>query len=182
VKFLLALILMLMVPISVNAMDQYYKSGVTWGQQITLRQNISVQSISPLSSHDLYVMNKTYKLTKQLFFSYWGLQQDQCCFGHLKIKIVRNHFDLSNYKYFPDELEYADPPGEGGKIIFGRYFRLANTLYVVRPNEIKYYWKRDFAHEILHYLFDECNMKFYNDDAEHQKIYEFFRKHNKKYN
>lgn len=174
---LLVLALMMMVPTSVNARDEYYKSGVTWNQQITVKPNIDIQSVPLLSKSDIRTMHRTYKLTKKLFFRYWLVEPNQCSLGRLKIKVVRNHFDLSNRTYFPGEAQYADPPGEGTAVIFGRYFRKANTLYVVQPDEIKYYWKRDFAHEVLHYLFDECEMKFSSDNMEHQRVHEFLQEH-----
>lgn len=167
----------MMIPVSANARDEYHKSGISWNQHITLRPNISVKSVPQLSKYDLQMMRKTYKLTEKLFFEHWYVKPKQCNLGKLKIKVVRNHFDLSNRTYFPDEAQYASVPGEGTSVIFGRYFRLANTLYVVQPDDIKYWWRRDFAHEVLHYLFDECGIKFRNDNVEHKKVKEFLTEH-----
>lgn len=176
-KFLwLILALTLSIPGFVYAKDKYFRSNVVWHRSVKLIQNIDVKSVSKLSKYDIYLMRRTYNITKKLFFLYW-YEENKCQLGQLKIKIVRSHYDLSNHEYFPEEYVYADLPDEGTAIIFGRYFRVTNTLYVVSPNEIKYHWKRDFAHEILHYFFDECGVSFINNNAEHIKVYEFLNKH-----
>ena len=124
-KLILAFILV--TPCSAYAYDQYYKSGVKWSEQIELKSNVSVWSMSKLSKYDVNLMHKIYDLTEKLFFSYFDLKPNQCNLGHLKIKFVKNHYDLSNHKYFPNEAEYADHPSQGTKIIFGRYYRITNV-------------------------------------------------------
>jgi hypothetical protein len=71
----------------------------------------------------------------------------------------------------------ADPPGKGNSVMFGRYYRTSNTLYVIRPDNIRWDWNLAFSHEVLHYLFDECKMHFVNDNQEHKVIYKFLKVH-----
>lgn len=176
---LLALFFCFMLPGVSQAKDRYYKSGVTWQTSFTIGDNVTVRSAFQLDSREVQIINTVYKRTRKKFFRSWGIKPTQCRLGHLNVRIVRDHFDLDNREFFPEEPVYADLPWEGTEIIFGRYYRKANTIYIVPLKLKKYYWRKNFAHELLHYFFDECGVRFSNIDEEHIIIDDFLFKYRK---
>lgn len=71
---------------------------------------------------------------------------------------------INNFKYF--EKGSSGP----NKIIFGRYFKEDNYLYIT-PEFFRV--PEFFAHELAHYFYDECGFTFENDMAEEKRTYEF---------
>lgn len=172
---LIFIILALIIPCVVFAGDNYRnrKTNAVWKTEFTINTHVNIKSVNLLGAKHVSLIYKTYELTENKFLKFWRLKHNECKFGPLEVRIVKNHQELDNRTYFPGEDEYADLPGEGTEIIYGRYFRLTNRLYMVPPYVSKYYWRKNFAHELVHYFFDECGIKFVNDTEEHKEINRF---------
>lgn len=155
------------------AKDNYFKSMNIRKTEFKINKITTIDSMVILDNNQKQIIKKIFNETKIKFYKYFNISR--CGLGPLKVIIVTSHLELDNRLYFPSENVYADAPGEGNKIIFGRYFRQANTLYIVPPDFKKYYWKDNFAHEPLHYFFDECKMGNRDVDWEHTQIEEFLR-------
>jgi hypothetical protein len=174
---LIFIILALLIPCTVSARDNYYKANAVWNTEFTIDTHVNVKSTNLLGTNHIILVKKTYGLAENKFLQFWHLKHNECRFLPLEVRIVKGHKELDNREYFPNENDYADSPEEGTEIITGRYFRLTNRLYVVPPYTNKYYWKKNFVHETLHYFFDECGIKFADDDKEHKVIEKFLQKY-----
>jgi len=80
------------------------------------------------------------------------------------------HSDAKLNIFIVDEKDINNPrifskKGSAGKVIYGRYFRETNELYIT-PEFLE---KPEFlAHEMAHYFYDECR-----DEVEENRAYEF---------
>lgn len=174
---LIFILLALMMPHSVGARDNYDKSNIEWKTEFTIDTHVNVKSANLLGAKHIRLIHETYELAETKFLKFWRLEHNECRFKPLEVRIVKSDKELDNKLYFPDEDEYADKPGEGLEIIFGRYYTISNTLYIVPPYISKYYWRKNFVHETLHYFFSECGIQFSSDDEEHKTIESFIIKH-----
>lgn len=118
---------------------------------------------------DTKLIRSTYYEAKKSFFEFWGFSRDQCDLDNLYVYIVAEK-DLINPRYFPGEKL-----APSGFIIYGRYFREKNKLYIVPPDLSIYYWRKYFAHELAHYFFDDCGIKFPNNYVEHKFLDKFIK-------
>lgn len=173
--FLSILIIILFSSISAEARDEYFRANPKWRSSFNIKENVEVTSVWKLNDRQIKLIKHLYRITKDEFDETFGPFIEKCDTDDLKIRVVKSHHELNNREYFPGESTYADEPHEGNEIIFGRYYRRANTLYIVPPNFSEYYWKENFAHEILHYFFDICNIEFANNNKEHIIVDRFLR-------
>jgi len=174
-KYLWAAFIMMFISSSGHARDNY--PDVEWGSQFFITTNVNVSSVHKLNKRQKKIVKNTYKQTEAKFFQYWDIDREKCRLGPLTIIIVKGHKELDSKKNFPNENTYADKPGEGGDIIFGRYYSYTNKLFIVPVNTGLYYWRANFSHEVVHYLFDECDIKFDSLEKEHVAIDMFLRDH-----
>lgn len=124
----------------------------------TVNGGIKLKSSLPLKNWKIEKIRQIYFSAEYLFFH--EFENIECLdLGPLEIRIVSANI-LRDKKYF----EYAEPRN------FGRYFESSNTIYII--NEV-FEHPEYLAHELAHYFYDECGIKFINDDAEHVKVYRF---------
>jgi len=118
----------------------------------------------------MQLINQTFNRAEREFFKFQRISGTQCGFGYLEVRIIREQ-DLDNRKYFAGEeaFSYDD------NIVFGRYFKQTNILYVVPPYLGLYYWRKNFAHELMHYFYDDCGITFLNIDIEHKAIDQYLK-------
>jgi hypothetical protein len=132
-----------------------------------------IKSTKYLTNFQITIVVNTFEDTEKRFFSYFNIDKKRCRLNIVNIIVVENPHILNNKNIFPNEDVYSDnKPGES-KIVFGRYFSITNNLYIIPINLKKYYWRSNFAHELLHYFFDECNITFDNINIEHKYIDNF---------
>lgn len=163
------LIVALLFPAQLLASDMYEQvAQPKWKHSFVIFDNVNVKSLWKISNNKIEMMKTTYALIKKAFFSWYGLDPTECKNAELNVKIVDEHI-LDDRHYFPDEEAYAGK----GEIVFGRYYRDTNVLYIVPPNLKKYYWKEDFAHELAHHFFNDCGIIFINSADEHAAMERF---------
>jgi len=147
-----------------------------WIASKNFGHGITLKSTEALSFSQIQLLKNTFDDTETRFFPYYNISRDSCEYGPLDIRVVKDYSVLNNKAYFPnlDKESYAGP----GERIFGRYFRDGNILYIIAPRPYVYDWKHDFAHELLHYFFDDCGRvvngaKIINNDDEHRFVNKF---------
>lgn len=162
-------VLLLLISFPAQAYDAYQlRCNSNW-QTITDIDNEPVQSIYMLSDKELRLMTNAYEHVQKSFFAFYAISAAQCRQNQVRILIV-NQDALDSRICFPDEYDYA----RKGEILFGRYFKTENALYIVSPN-LKAYprWKDYFAHELAHHFFNDCGWKFESDYVEHLYVEKF---------
>jgi hypothetical protein len=112
---------------------------------------ITLKSVDSLNDEQIKGIKNTFNDVKVRFFKYYHVSPTDCSFDPLEIRVVKNSTDLSNERYFPVSSE------DRGYRIYGWYFPNSNELYITTPNGWTK-WNRWFAHELLHYFFDDCGM------------------------
>ncbi len=152
-----------------------YTPTRSWKTTFTIGKEAKVKSVNPLTSMQTKVIKQAFRNTKRRFFVHFDVEQDTCRLDPVNIIIVGDNEELDDKNNFPGERVYSDKPGEGTKIVFGRYFTITNNLYIVPVNLQKYYWRQNLAHELTHYLFDECGITFENINEEHEYVDGFLR-------
>lgn len=171
----------ILIPLLLLSADNYYmKSKAVCKTEININ-NAIICSINKLKNRDIKIISEVYHNFDKRFFDFYNINRQECKRISVKINIVKNHNELSNKSYFPNEDEYADI-NIPGSIIFGRYFRSRGTMYIVPPILSLYYWKKGFAHELTHHYFNICNIKFKNDREEHLEIEKFLNEYNTIFN
>jgi hypothetical protein len=149
--------------------NNFIMEGKEKDWHITLKlinDNIILKSIAPITEKDISAFKAIYLKVKTKYFEYANINSITCKNKQLEIRIVTEQI-LDNRKYFPNEDTYAT----SGTIIFGRYFQYSNILYIVPPDFEKYYWENNFAHELLHYFRDDCELvRETNNLKEHEII------------
>ena len=109
-------------------------------------------------------MRKTASLYKDINKQFNSFENKNCQpRGTLNIFII-NEKDINNSRYFEKGSSGPD------KIIFGRYFKTNNSLYIT-PEFFRV--PEYFAHELAHYFYDECGFAFGSDMAEEKQAYKF---------
>jgi len=158
-----------------HAKDNY--PNLVWGTTFNINPNVRVKSAKVLTKHQQRIMRDTYTTTEQKFFKYWDIDRNMCRLNPLEVVVVKSHHELNDREKFPDETAYADKPGEGNNIIFGRYYVYLDKLFIIPVLPQKYFWRANFSHEVLHYLFDECGVEFESLEEEHAIISDFLEVH-----
>jgi len=171
-RFILVLMCM-MIPTSIFAKDKYVENArPDWNTDTTINKVVKVKSQISLTKKQIELIRKTYRNAESKFFEYWKIDRRECSSDVVEVRII-TEYELDNRTYFPGEDDYTDASGT----VIGRYFRHSNVLYIVPPYPAKYYWRKDFAHELAHYFYDDCGIKFLSDYNEHIAIREFLNKH-----
>lgn len=160
---------------SVGYARDAYTPGKTWETIFKIGSEARITSAKKLTKTQIRIVRQTFNNTKTRFFKYYSVSEEMCRLDPVNIIIVKNYHELDDRRKFPQESVYSDKPGEGNKIVFGRYFTITNNLYIVPVNLEKYYWRRNLAHELTHYFFDECDVEFNDIDEEHEYMYDFLR-------
>lgn len=145
-RWLLALILVLLFPNISYSRDEY--SNINWETSFNIDHNINVKSINKLTKNQIRIVKSTFYTGRQLL----QLIVNNDCEVGLNIRIVKDHQELNNKLYFPNENTYADDD----KVIVGRYFSSTKTIYIVPVDNNKYYWKKNFTHELAHHYIETC--------------------------
>ena len=167
----LIFLLIILMPISSLAMDRFEENAnPIWMTSVNLKDNVKLQSQIIFSESKIKFISEIFDLTKDHFFQFTEIDNKSCYNGKLIINIITEG-DLDSRVYFPYEYDYSD----GKLFVLGRYFRHSNVLYIVPPNLNIYYWRKTFAHELMHYFYDDCGIIFRNDDLEHKQIEKFMK-------
>jgi hypothetical protein len=120
--------------------------------------DLSIRSYITLSPNKLHTIQEEVKATERKFGQHYHIQ---CSLRHLEVRIIRSSW-LNSSEYF-DNID-------AGYVVFGRYFGLAEVIYIT-PEIFANPYTLD--HELAHYLFHECNMSFDNDEKEHAELERF---------
>jgi len=174
-KFIWAILVVCMFNSVAYANDNY--PDIKWGTTFDIGAGVHVKSAYVLNKRQKQIVRETYTLTEQKFFKYWDINREECRMNHLTVIVVKSHHELDDREKFPEETAYADKPGEGNNIIFGRYYTYLDKLFIVPVFTKTYFWRANFSHEVVHYLFDECGIKFKNLNEEHLIISDFLEVH-----
>lgn len=143
--------------------SHFLLSPIEWKETI-INHDYSILSYKNLNKHDVDNMNESISNTIFWFFKKYN---KKCTLGFLEIRVVgAQHINNPEYFYWAD----------ASKIVYGRYFKNSNILYITFDRIDDY---SILEHEIVHYLYDECNMSEENDRAEHANLDEFIRWKNK---
>jgi hypothetical protein len=121
---------------------------------------IKVKSTIKMKNWKTKRVEKIYYNAKSMFFNnFENISCDPNKLGQLEIRIISADM-LRDKRYF----HLATPRN------FGRYFPSSNTIYIIYDvfNHPEY-----LAHELAHYFYDECGVKFKNISAEHVRVYKF---------
>jgi hypothetical protein len=156
-KSVLLAILICVVPFITQA-SHTLPQKVEWKTNKILENEIILKSTSQLKEWQVKKIYQTYQNIEYLFFNIF---ENISCnkLDNLEIRIVSSDV-LRDRRYFAN----ASPRN------FGRYFATSNTIYVI----YEVFDCPDYlAHELAHYFYDECNIKFKDDIAEHIKVYGF---------
>lgn len=140
--------------------------NVKWQTNTTIAPGVSLRYVHLISIDQVQSFRMAYRDINISFEEFMKIETSNCD-RRLEIRIVPLNV-LGSPKYFPGEAEYSDEKGN----ITGRYFRNTNVMYLV-PRRHYYNWKRTFAHELAHHLFDACGTSFVNDYVEHHIIRAF---------
>lgn len=147
-----------------------------WQMNANLGSGITLKSTVPLSQAQINLMKSTFDSAEEKFFEYFDVSRDICQYGPLEIRVMSNYEILNDKKYFPnlDPESYA----KSNEVIFGRYYRDENILYIIAPHSYIYDWKNNFAHELVHYFLDDCGRvihgeKLLNNKTEHEYVEKF---------
>jgi hypothetical protein len=167
IKWVILVSLLTSQAIAADHYNIYANNG--WKTKFRVNNNLIVKSKYKLPKHKRLLLIKIYKQTEEKFFVFTGINPTSCVMEKGIIHIVSEN-DLDNQSYFPRERRYSLP--ESGLYVLGRYFRYTNNLYIVPPNLSEYYWRKNFSHEVLHYLYDSCKVEF-DKDEEHEQIHKF---------
>jgi len=162
--------ILLLVSGSSFALNHYEKASTKWIKYFNINKYTEVKSKVKLSYYNEIMIAHIYHYTVNEFFKEYCFGDNGCCsLGKLNINIIPQR-ELDNKIYFPKEGVYSN----NRFIVFGRYFRYNNTMYIVSPN---YYhgWGKFFAHELLHYLYDTCDIYFVNNNDEHIELEEMLK-------
>lgn len=162
-RWLFTIILLIGMLGTANAADHFPKGSVEWKTSTRVNRVIRLKSRWPLDNDQVRLFRSVYRDTKRLFHNHYDGFIRKCDALSVDVMVI-SRTDLSNKEYFPGEDKYSIP----GETVIGRYFRSKNTLYIVYPD--KPIWKRDFAHELLHYFYDDCNAYFPSSTEEHRAI------------
>lgn len=146
------------------------KARPVWKTNLNLNSKVEVKSKFKLKEIHKSLIKEVYEQIYIKFYEYMNINKDMCSNSNLNIRIISEN-DLDSRIYFAGESTFA----KNGNIIFGRYFKYSKILYIVPPYERDYYWRSNFAHEMLHYLYYDCNIYFENIDNEHIHIEEFIK-------
>jgi len=132
---------------------------VEWKTATYVSNHIRLKSTLKLERPQVKKIKNILGHINYLFFN--EFEPDLRCadMGQMEIRIIRLS-TLTNKKYFVAARATN----------FGRYFSITNTLYIV-PDMLKNpEW---LAHEMAHYYYDECRVKFKDARNEHLKVYKF---------
>ena len=123
-------------------------------------ENIRIRSSLVLNKQKVEKIEKIYFNSRNIFFNDF---EDTTCnpnsLGRLEIKIISAEM-LRDRRYFRLATSRN----------FGRYFSISNTIYIIHG---VFSHPEYLAHELAHYFYDECGIKFKNIDAEHVRVYKF---------
>jgi hypothetical protein len=126
---------------------------INWQTQ-QIGQNLTIRSYNALSPHKIRAIQEATQTIERKFEQYYGVR---CSLRLVEVRIIRSSW-LNSSEYFDN----IDPK----YIVFGRYFGLSEVIYLTPELSA-------LDHELVHYMFHECNMSFDTDDQEHQKLDEF---------
>lgn len=156
-KYILGLIIFL-IPLSTNA-SHILPYKLSW-KTTTKLENLTIKSTFVLNKWRLEKIKKTFNRSKDIFFNkFEKLDCNTNQLNDLEVRLIDSKI-LRNKDYF-----YAAGPND-----FGRYFSGFHTLYITDDmfDNPEY-----LAHELAHYFYDKCGVKFKNDIEEHIKVYRF---------
>ena len=172
-KKIIILAIMLISSIA-NADDRYEQNAISnWKVSVKFSDSVIMRSKIALTSKHLLLFKQTLQNVERSFFEYYDMDRSRCKNEQVRIDVI-TEYELSNRMYFPGEDDYTDKDG----VVLGRYFRHSNSLYIVPPFTKQYYWRRNIAHEMLHYFYDDCMVKFGDNDKEHAEIDRFLNTYN----
>ena len=172
-KVLKLIILSLFISSTAYTADFFPRTETAWGDTAKVNNIIEIKSVYRIDNKDLKIIKRVFNITSNAFRQYYKVNINECDLEPLNMFILKSYKELDNKDYFPGEDEYTNPNSQ--VVMFGRFFRSTNNLYVMPVNTRDFYWERSFAHELLHYFYDECGMKFFNDINEHAEIDRFLK-------
>ena len=138
---------------------------IQWKTNISV-PNVTIKSTFHLKKREIRKIQIIFDKAKYIFFNkFEKLSCDTNRLNDLEIRVISPNI-LRHKGYF-----YAAGPND-----FGRYFSNPYTIYII---DDMFYNPEYLAHELGHYFYDKCGVKFANDKIEHVKVYQFqdfFRK------
>jgi len=146
------------------------KSNAVWNTRTNLSSNVVVKSIDTLTRKQIKLIRDVYDTAVEKFYTHYGV--GKCKVAKLDVRVIYEE-ELNSEIFFPNEYHST----ESGKFIFGRFYRDSNVLYIIHMEQAEYHWKKYFAHELLHYFYNECNIKFRNNKDEHKEMEKFLYKY-----
>jgi hypothetical protein len=155
---MIALVLALTVS-GVDIVEHKLLKDINWATQQEL-PNAVIKSYTTMSKRALLIIQNELDSVERKFNSYYDID---CHPGPLEIRIIKLSW-LNSSEYFV----WADPK----YLVFGRYFGMRNVIYITPETFLDTY---TLTHELTHYLYDECNIRFKSEAQEHQKLDDFIK-------
>ncbi len=132
---------------------------IEWPLTVKVSRDLVIRSyFSNFSKKDVIGVARNYARSILNFYAFYGIE---CDLKPLEIRII-SEGKMNDPKHFA----YIDP------VIYGRYFRENEHIYLTLEATKN---KKYFAHEMAHYLYDVCNMKFSSSKEEHKEIDKFLK-------
>lgn len=154
----------------------YNHPSFNWKMSENIGNKITLKSTEQLSFFQIQLIKNTFNDVDERFFRYYDVDKITCESGPLDIRVVKDYSILNDKRFFPnlDPDSYANI----NERIFGRYFRDENILYIIAPRPHIYDWRRDFAHELVHYFLDDCGRivhgtRIMDNNEEHRFVDKF---------
>ena len=141
------------------AQDNTTLAPMNWKYQENIKIGTIRSSLGKLTKSEKHTIISKYNSIKESFFKF---EDRMLCIvpPTLDLRIVSD-IDINSDKYF-------DVLSKPGYTFFGRYFRDEDVIYITK--EAALYHTALFAHELTHYFYDMCGVKFFSDDLEHDRI------------
>ena len=161
----------------------------TKASNFKIGKEVTINAATKMTTNKKRIVRKTYWFTKNKLISYLDIDTKFCKFNHLEVNIVKNVAELED----PKKFNVAKANKAKDEIIFGWYIRGSSKIYIMPMNLNKRYlvrgkffewqnpideygWQANFAHEIIHYIFDSCDI-IVSDFEEHGIIEDFLETH-----
>lgn len=136
------------------------KTPISWKFNDKI-ENMAIRSVVSLDAGDTKTIQHEVANVRDAFFRHYN---KECVLGSIEVRIITLN-QMNSLRYF-----YVVVP-DG--IIRGRFFGYNNIVYITQQALYDTYVLR---HELAHYMYDECGVRFDNDDLEHRELNEFLIK------
>lgn len=157
-RLILIAIMLLISNVSL-ADDGTLLSNIRWKYKQNTEIGTIRSSVGRLGKIEKQTIITKYNDIKRAFFEFE--KGTLCIVGPtLDLRIISD-IEINSTRYF-------DMQSAPGYVFFGRYFREENILYITK--EAALYNTGELAHELAHYFYDVCGIKFLSDELEHDRV------------